>query len=104
MTATIETTSRSYTFCCRQPLFRFTSIFALLLILHVVSTASAQQRPATDRLFPDTSKMYVAVPDPADFQDRWNKTELGKMLDDPVKQPFREDLRAQIDNELSQTD
>src|SRR6186713_1400250 len=104
MRATVETNSRSYLICrCRQPLFRFPYTFALMLLLaclHFASLANAQQRPATDRLFPDTSKMYVAVPNPADFQDRWHKIELGRMLDDPIMQTFREDLRAQIDSEL----
>ncbi len=46
---------------------------------------------------PNSTKGYVSVAQPAEFEDRWDKTQFGQMLDDePVMQPFVEDLRKQF--------
>lgn len=82
------------------------AILVVGLMLAPLSAVHAQSsaRPSTDRLFPDTTKSYFAIPDPPEFREKWEKTELGKMFADPVMEPFRKDLRRQIDEELSQTD
>jgi hypothetical protein len=39
---------------------------------------------------------YVSIAQPAEFDDRWNKTQFGRMLEDELMQPFIKDLRKQI--------
>jgi hypothetical protein len=52
--------------------------------------------PPSEVLLPRTTKGYVSVARPADFEQRWDKTQLGQMFNDPVMQPFVEDLRKQL--------
>jgi hypothetical protein len=67
-------------------------------------SAAAQQRLAADQLFPLETKSFIAVPDPDEFRVRWERTEPGRLLRDPVMEPFRADLREQIDRDLLQAD
>jgi hypothetical protein len=45
---------------------------------------------------PTTTKGYVSVADPAEFEARWKQTQLGQMFDDELMQPFTESLRKQF--------
>jgi hypothetical protein len=59
--------------------------------------------PAADRLLPATTKGYVSVPDPDIAYEQWNKTQLGRLIDDPKMQPFVEDFRQQWKARLSKS-
>jgi hypothetical protein len=92
---------------CRGMTFRRSvSVLGLLLVIWNGSllSAFAQQRPTTDKLFPFETMSYVAVPDPEEFRSRWERTELGRLLQDPAMKPFRDDLRQQIDRDLLQAE
>jgi hypothetical protein len=52
--------------------------------------------PPSDELLPRSAKGYVSVANPADFDARWDKTELGQMFNDEVMQPFTESLKKQL--------
>ena len=74
------------------PWFRLCSAAALIAL----ASAQLVAGPPSDVLLPRTTKGYVSVARPADFEDRWDKTQLGQMFNDPVMQPFVEDLRKQL--------
>ena len=64
------------------------------LILLIAAPALAG--PPGDALLPRSTKGYVSVAQPTEFEERWHKTQFGQMLDDELMQPFVEDLREQI--------
>jgi hypothetical protein len=52
--------------------------------------------PASDTVFPNTTKGYIAVPSLDGLTASWQKTQIGQLMADPVMQPFDEDFRAQL--------
>ena len=52
--------------------------------------------PSSDALLPKSTKGYVAVTRAAEFQERWDKTQIGQMLADEVMQLFIEDAKKQL--------
>ncbi len=77
------------------PTFLFLSLPLLLLI-----AASAWAAPASDTLLPKSTKGYLSVAHPKDFEDRWNKTQLGLLFADDTMQGFQSDLRKQMSDEF----
>jgi len=69
--------------------------------LFVLFAAPAIAGPRSDTLVPSTTKGYVSVAQPAEFKERWLKTQWGQMLNDEVMQPFVDDLREQLQDEYS---
>ena len=55
----------------------------------------------SEELLPDTTKGYVSIPNVEVLRTKWNETQLGRLVQDPVMRPFVEDLRNQIKNKLS---
>ena len=74
------------------------------LILSLLFAAPSYAIKPAASLLPNTTKAYVSVPDVDALEEHWNETQLGILLNDPVMQPFIEDLRRQIREKLSQTD
>ncbi|HUY33307.1 MAG TPA: hypothetical protein VMV69_11220 [Pirellulales bacterium] len=70
---------------------------ALLAAVWIGSAVmGAAAMPPSDTLLPSSTKGFVTVADVPQFIERWHKTELGRLLDDPAMQPFGEDLRRQL--------
>src|SRR5262249_9345104 len=70
--------------------------FGLLLSL----VASAVAVPPSDTLLPKSTKGYISVAHPKEFDDRWKKTQLGQMFDDEVMKAFVEDFKKQVQEDL----
>jgi len=70
-----------------------------------MGTAAGQNRaPVTaENVFPDTTKLFVSIPDPSLYRTKWQQTELAKLFDDPAMEAFGQDLRRQLDEKLTQT-
>jgi hypothetical protein len=62
----------------------------------LVFAAAAQAAVPSDALLPRTTKGYVSVARPDEAEERWQKTQWGRMLTDEAMQPFMEDLRSQL--------
>ncbi|MFO7906628.1 MAG: hypothetical protein R6U98_28485 [Pirellulaceae bacterium] len=78
--------------------------FALLLCISLIwITSAAPAMPPSETLLPDTTKGYVSVPDVERLRTHWERTQLGRMTQDPAMQPFIEDVRVQIADELTKT-
>ncbi len=58
----------------------------------------------TERLLPATTVGFAAVEDFDQLRDRWNETQLGKLMADPVMEPFAEDIRRQFRERWSRLD
>jgi len=72
----------------------------LLLISHSNSRAAA---PAAESLLPDSTKGFLAIGSLEQLTESWNKTQLGKLTQDPAMKPFMEDLQRQIEQKWTQT-
>jgi hypothetical protein len=71
---------------------RFVGSFGLALL----SISPALAGPPSDMILPRTTVGYISLAQPAQFEERWNETQFGQMLDDELMQPFMKDLRKQI--------
>ncbi|HVT28884.1 MAG TPA: hypothetical protein VHE81_12790 [Lacipirellulaceae bacterium] len=66
------------------------------ICLTLLSVAFAFAVPPSDTLLPGSTKGYVSVVHPKEFNDRWNKTQLGQMFNDEVMKAFVDDFHKQI--------
>jgi hypothetical protein len=65
------------------------------------SAALAAGDPAfvpSERILPDTTRVWVSIRQPDAVRASFNKTQLGKMLQDPAMQPFVKSFREQLRN------
>ncbi|MHB8968975.1 MAG: hypothetical protein ACYC3X_02740 [Pirellulaceae bacterium] len=62
---------------------------------------AASAAPPSEDLLPGNTKGYLSVPNVELLRSKWNETQLGQLINDPVMKPFVEDLRDQIKNKLS---
>ncbi|HEX3599630.1 MAG TPA: hypothetical protein VHU84_05770 [Lacipirellulaceae bacterium] len=76
----------------------------LAVSLLVVAALPAWASPASDTLLPKTTKGYVSVANPKQFQERWDKTQLGQLFNDVSMQAFVSDLRKQLHDEFGATE
>jgi hypothetical protein len=54
-----------------------------------------------ERLLPANTKGFLAVTDSKDLSQRWQSTDVGKMLGDPAMRPFLDDFRGQFRSRLT---
>ena len=65
---------------------------------------SAQAAPPADQLLPDTTRGFVSVADIDDLIERFEQTQIGQLVNDPIVKPFAEDLKRQLGDKLNRTD
>lgn len=65
-----------------------------------VSASAWAAAPASDALLPRTVKGYVSVAHAKEFDERWDKTQLGQLFNDDTMQAFVNDLRKQANDEF----
>ncbi len=53
------------------------------------------------QLLPKTTVGFVSATNSIRLTEQWNKTQLGKLMTDPVMKPFAEDLQAQLQAQWS---
>ena len=56
-----------------------------------------------ESLVPVTTKGFLSIPSLDELKSHWNETQLGKLMKDPVMQPFMEDVSEQFRDRLNQT-
>ncbi len=64
---------------------------------------AAEKVRRSEHLLPKTTVGYVAVADVQGLIDRWNETQLGQLMSDPVMEPFAKDLRRQFEERFAGT-
>ena len=67
----------------------------------VLPTANASRPPSMDTLLPKTTVGFVTATNFVRLTEQWNETQVGKLMADPVMKPFKEDLRAQMQERWS---
>jgi len=84
---------------------RFAITLSLLgaLVLWLPATPSRAAQPS-DILLPNTTKGYVSIQDVDLLRAQFEKTQLSKLLNDPLMKPFVEDVRKQIESKIGKTD
>ena len=66
-----------------------------------VGASSAQAAVPCEELFPGTAVGFVAVSSVDELVEHWEKTQIGRLMADPVMEPFANDLRRQFEDRLS---
>ncbi|MCS5632195.1 MAG: hypothetical protein NZ744_15265 [Pirellulaceae bacterium] len=75
----------------------------ILLAIFTSTTTTCTAAPAADQLLPNTTKAFVSIPDLQDLQQRFEKTQIYQLLNDPVVKPFADDLKRQLQARFDQT-
>ncbi|MEI8373603.1 MAG: hypothetical protein WCJ35_12320 [Planctomycetota bacterium] len=57
--------------------------------------------PSMDTLLPDTTVGFISATNSVRLTEQWNKTQLSKLMADPVMKPFEEDFRVQMQSQWS---
>ncbi len=79
-----------------QSLLRLSLVSLLLLS---VARASSAREPL-ERFLPPTTKAFVAVTDIDRALARWEKTQLGQLMAEPMMQPFVEEMRTRFQGDV----
>ncbi|RCS41188.1 hypothetical protein DTL42_21700 [Bremerella cremea] len=74
----------------------------VLLAVGVLSFAQQQSEaaPPAASILPHTTKSYVSIPNYDQAAANFDETQIGKLMADPVMQPFTDDLKDQIKQKL----
>jgi hypothetical protein len=70
-------------------------------MLLLAAAAPAWAVPPSEELLPGTTKGFLCVSNVDQLNRQWSKTQLGKLMADPVMDPFLKDLRRQFDDRFS---
>ncbi|HIQ21193.1 MAG TPA: hypothetical protein EYH34_08160 [Planctomycetes bacterium] len=65
------------------------------------SVPGAEAVVPSESLLPATTKAFVSVTSVEDLEARWEQTQLGHLMRDPVMEPFAQDLRRQFQDRWS---
>jgi len=68
--------------------------------LLVFVTTSAWAVPPSDTLLPNTTKGYISIANPEQFDKRWDQTQIGQLFNDDIMQAFVTDFRRQLNEEF----
>lgn len=71
------------------------------LILLSQGGIAAEVIPPGEYLLPDTTRGFIAITNVDTLIEHYNKTQLGKLTNDPVMEPFTKDVRRQFENRWS---
>lgn len=74
---------------------RYTSVIALSAIATAVTAA-----PNAAEVFPAETVGYFSASDAPNLADRWSRTLVGRLAEDPTMAPFMNQVRSRIDAEL----
>jgi len=75
--------------------------FMVGLLVTAPALCWAQAAAPSESLLPATTKGAVFITNYQQLDAQWNKTQIGKLLKDPVMEPFAKDLRRQFQNRWS---
>ncbi|HZZ27285.1 MAG TPA: hypothetical protein VFE46_04695 [Pirellulales bacterium] len=69
--------------------------FAAILFVGL-GHSSALASPPSDSLLPATTKGYLSIPNLGALREQFNRSQFGKLANDPALQPFVEDFKRQL--------
>ena len=65
---------------------------ACLVVVVACPVLVSAAMPASETVLPDTTKAWLSIPDFGKLASAFERTPLGRLLDDPDMQDFRNDL------------
>lgn len=76
----------------------------IAVALSIVALAATQAHAVkpSETLLPNTTKAFISVPDVDKLREHFDQTQIGQLLNDPLMQPFVEDVQGQIRDKLSE--
>jgi len=93
--------------CCHQPIHcsrRGVAIVAIVLgsvisalIVPATVVAADGAFPASEKIFPATTRGWVSISHGPEFRERFNRSQYGLLLKDPSMKPFIESVRKEIE-------
>lgn len=83
-----------------MPRFWFGTLRLIAWLLMTIPTLKGFAA-GMETLVPDNTKGFVSITNIQDFNAHWEKTQLGKLMEDPAMRPFRKDLRRQFEEQFS---
>jgi hypothetical protein len=67
------------------------------LVAHVRAADAAGAFTASEKIFPATTRGWLSIPNTAAFRERFDASQYGQLLHDPVMKPFIDSARKQIE-------
>jgi len=77
------------------------ALFLATCVLISGGASPASAAKPSETLLPNTTRGFIAITNVEDLVDRFNGTQLGKLMQDPVMEPFQKDLRRQLEQRWS---
>ena len=81
-----------------MPHFRLVLLFIVALSLCVNAAP-----PPADQIFPDSTKGFFAIRNLEEFAEQWSKTQLGQLMNDPLMDDFKNEVRKQLSERMEIT-
>jgi hypothetical protein len=85
----------------RFPLLLSCAVALQVCLPQLVRPIAAVQ--PSEQVLPKTTKGYVSIPDMDLLQEKWDQTQLGKLMKLPAMKPFSKDLQRQMNEKLTKT-
>ena len=73
----------------------------VVLLLVSVGDLRAEAGRLSETLLPESTQGFFAISNVDTLSERWNKTQLGHLMADPVMEPFTKDVRRQFEQRWS---
>lgn len=67
----------------------------------ICAVAAAQGVPPGETLLPATTAACLLIPDLDRLEAQWDRTQVGRLMNDPVMKPFSDDFRRQMEGQLA---
>lgn len=84
-----------------RPCLAFVAVLAMLACSLSAPVIAVEP---SEELLPAYTKGFLSIPDVDLLRSRWDTTQLGQLMNDPVMAPFIEDVKRQIRTKLNRTD
>lgn len=85
----------------RFPLLLSCAVALQVCVPQVARPVAAVQ--PSEQVLPKTTKGYVSIPDMDLLREKWDETQLGKLMKLPAMKPFSKDLQRQMNEKLTKT-
>ena len=72
-----------------------------VLLLSGIGGVSAQESRPSETLLPDSTQGFFAISNVDVLREHWRNTQLGRLMADPVMEPFAKDIRRQFEDRWS---
>jgi len=82
------------------PRNRMMASCCFVLLVLTIPASFAQAADPSESLLPATTKGFISITNMDQLSEQWGKTQLGKLVNDPVMKPFADDLRRQLADRL----